>query len=114
MDTAILYDQARNDEILEALVLDFKDAFMSIPLHPAERKYNCSYLPEGIVLKRDKLDDNEAEQGTFVVWNVLGFGGKAEPLDLCAGGFGSHALGPSLVLHVVPLPRCQTSRATVR
>ena len=79
-DMAILYDQARNDEILEVLVLDFKDAFMSIPLHPAERKYNCSYLPEGIVLKRDKLDDTEAEQGTFVVWNVLGFGGRPNPL----------------------------------
>ena len=79
-DMAILNAQARDHEVMEVLVLDFKDAFMSIPLHIDEKKYNCSFLPEGIKLEREKLDETEATEGNFVVWNVLGFGGKPNPL----------------------------------
>ncbi len=60
-------------------MLDFKDAFMSIPLANAEKPYNCAVIPEGIALERPQLDSDEPLRGTCIVWNVLGFGGKPNP-----------------------------------
>ena len=52
------------------MVLDFEDAFMSVPLHEEERRFNCADL--GASPNHD--------QPRFVVWRVLGFGGKPNPL----------------------------------
>ena len=62
------------------LIIDFKDAFMSIPLADCERKFNCANVPKGLIRQRAALDATEPSEGTCVVWRVLGFGGKPNPL----------------------------------
>ena len=67
-------------EIMAILILDFKDAFMTIPLHDAERRFNCCAVPEGISRSREPVYEAEPEHGDVVVWRVLGFGGRPSPL----------------------------------
>ena len=62
------------------LILDLKDAFMSIPLARQERRFNCANAGFPMTRGRDTLYEDEPEEGTFVVWRVLGFGGKPNPL----------------------------------
>ena len=59
-----LADMAALGPYVFALVLDLEDAFMTVPLHVDEQPFNCAEVP-GI---------------GFIVWQVLGFGGKANPL----------------------------------
>ena len=63
-----------------ALIPDFTDAFMSVPLLPAEMRYSCtlSHLP--IARRRAALHPTEPCSGKVLVWRVMGFGGKAYPL----------------------------------
>ena len=61
-------------------VLDFKHAFMTIPLATEEMPYNTSVVPEGLCRSREALDESEPREGKFLVWRVLGFGGHANPL----------------------------------
>ena len=56
--------------IVASLVLDYEDAFMMIPLHDLERKFNCAVVED--------LFPGEPPQ--VIVWKVLGFGGRANPL----------------------------------
>lgn len=65
-----------NDNVLHTLTLDFKDAFMSIPLHDDERPLNCTRIEGGVARERASLRGGEPERGDWVVWRVLGFGGK--------------------------------------
>ena len=62
------------------LVLDFHNAFMTIPAHKGELHYNCCSLEEAVQLKRAPLEHNEPTTGKFVVWRTLGFGGRSFPL----------------------------------
>ena len=65
-----LADLATFEGHVATLVLDFSDAFMVVPLHRDEMPYNCAQVPS-----------LGPEGGpAFVVWQVLGFGGKANPL----------------------------------
>ena len=80
LDMARLSAHPKKKEGVSILILDFKDAFMSIPLNDKEKVYNCATLPERISRKREPLDPDEPVSGTCVVWNVLGFGGKPNPL----------------------------------
>ena len=43
---------------------------MFVPLHADERRFNCAEVPSYF----------QNGQAAFVIWNVLGFGGKANPL----------------------------------
>ena len=61
-------------------VLDFKHAFMTVPLAQEEMAFNASVVPGGISRSRKALDDDEAESGEVLLWRVLGFGGHANPL----------------------------------
>ena len=61
-------------------IVDFADAFMSIPLASSERRYNCAELPSGLRRARRPLHPGEPETGHLVVWRVLGFGGRPNPL----------------------------------
>ena len=67
VDMAVM---AERHHRVEVLVLDHVDAFMSVPLHADERRFNCAKVPA-------YFQDGQA---VFVIWNVLGFGGKANPL----------------------------------
>ena len=80
LDLVNLNAARKEGESLMVLVLDFKDAFMSIPLHEAEQPFNCTKLAQVIPRGRDALDADEPDKGSFIVWRVLGFGGKPNPL----------------------------------
>merc|ERR1712194_883704 len=62
------------------LVLDFKDAFMSIPLHEDERRFNCAHTGFQLSRTRPTVYDGEPDLGGFVAWRTLGFGGRPNPL----------------------------------
>ena len=62
------------------LILDFKDAFMSIPLDPSEMRFNCAHTEFDLKRTRNPLRPDEPQTGRFVVWRVLGVGGKPNPL----------------------------------
>ena len=53
---------------------------MSVPLTQSELRHNCCHVEEGVTLKRSKLIPEEATCGNCVVWRVMGFGGRPNPL----------------------------------
>ena len=79
-DLAFLNEDKKDTEELNTLILDFKDAFMSIPVAPREKRFNCARTGFELTRARDELFEGEARTATFVVWRVLGFGGRANPL----------------------------------
>lgn len=79
-DLAVLGDDLRDGEVLRTLVLDFKDAFMSLAIHPLERRFNCAHTTGTVKRSRPPLFEEEVAEGRFVVWKVLGFGGRPNPL----------------------------------
>jgi len=68
------------DASLWSLVLDVQDALMGVPLAPVEFPFNCCDLGGSIKRVREPLYPDEPASGSFVVWAVLGFGGKPNPL----------------------------------
>ena len=79
-DVAIL---AESHTRVETTVLNSVDAFVCVPLHPAEQPLNCAEVHE--------LEG----QGdyAFFFWRVLGFRRKANPLvvEAVLAGAGFHA-----------------------
>jgi len=69
------------------MVLDFEKAFMTIPLVLPEQAYNACEIDQTLERGRPPAYPGEPEDGHVVVWKVLGFGGKANPLvySRCAG-----------------------------
>ena len=80
LDLALLGHDLGEDEQVFTLVLDFKDAFMSIPLHEDERRFNCAHTGFQLSRTRTSIYDGEPERGGFVVWRTLCFGGRPNPL----------------------------------
>ena len=72
---------------LHTMVLDFRDAFMTVPLAEVERPFNCCEIEVPLRRSRPPAYEGEPEVGTIIAWQVLGFGGKANPLvySRCAG-----------------------------
>ena len=66
--------------VVQTVVLDFADAFMSVPLAQAELPFNCCSLGAPVDRGRESLYPGEPSSGSFVVFRVLGFGGKPNPL----------------------------------
>ena len=60
--------------------MDYKHAFMTVPAAAEEASYNCCLVEVPVSRKRAALDEDEPESGTFLVWTVLGIGGRAYPL----------------------------------
>ena len=79
-DLAVLSENLKEGEVVQTLVLDFKDAFMSLAIHRAERRFNCAHSTCTVKRTRAALFEDEVVAGTFVVWKVLGFGGRPNPL----------------------------------
>merc|ERR1712085_234215 len=80
VDLATLgHDLAEGEDVF-TLVLDFKDAFMSIPLHEDERRFNCAHTGFQLSRTRPSIYDGEPERGGFVVWRTLCLGGRPNPL----------------------------------
>ena len=61
----------------ETFTCDFLHAFMAVPSSPAESRYTCCLTDDPMRLGRAPLDDAEPHVGLFIVWLVLGFGGRA-------------------------------------
>ena len=62
------------------LIIDFRNAFMSMALRPDELPYNCCEVKQGLTHKRKPCYKGEPRSGNFVVWRVLGFCGRPNPL----------------------------------
>ena len=83
-------DHARDLAMLSArgssvgvFVLDFKHAFMTVPLAREEMPYNTSVVPESLTRTRPPLDDVEPTTGTALVWRVLGGWRACQPIGIC-------------------------------
>ena len=63
----MLSERLRKDEILSTLVLDCKNAFMSVPLERSEQRFNCAQVADLLKMSRPKLDPQEYYTGRFVV-----------------------------------------------
>ena len=76
-------EQGPGDVIMTGII-DFSDAFMSIPLAACERRFNCASLPSDLRRERGPLHPKEPQAGRVIAWRVLGFGGR--PTPWCLGG----------------------------
>ena len=45
-----------------------------------KQPFNCCHVRQGLTRTRAEAYEGEPRQGTFVVWQVLGFGGRPNPL----------------------------------
>ena len=72
--------------ISSTLIIEFKGAFMTVPLHVSDQPYTCCDVPQGTTRTRTATFVGDVVSGTFVVWRVLGFGNRPSPLSLCTGG----------------------------
>ena len=66
--------------VLFNMILDMQDAFMNVPLHAEEQVFNACGTERLLHRLRPPLYAGEPSDGRFVVWAVLGFGGKSNPL----------------------------------
>ena len=71
LDLAELSAGQGSGEGLSIGIVDFADAFMSVPLAAAERRFNCAEIPEGLRRGRRALHEVEPEVGQLVAWRVL-------------------------------------------
>ena len=76
----LLLAPPETDMCVRTMVLDFQDAFMGIPLRAEEYPFNCCVTEVPLVRTRAPKYKNEPEVGQVVLWTVLGFGGKPNPL----------------------------------
>jgi hypothetical protein len=53
-DVALLSEHLRNNEVVSTLVLDFKNAFMSVPLKDSERRFNCAKVASPLKMTRQR------------------------------------------------------------
>ena len=77
---AELLSLQRPGESLETAILNFADAYMSVPLHRAELPFNAAVIADGIQRTRPPVYPGEPSEGSLVLWRVLGFGGRPNPL----------------------------------
>ena len=66
-------------EVLGVFVIDYKNAFMTLPLAKAEMAFNTTATPHQVRRSRPPLLPDEPVAGGFLVWRVLGFGGTQIP-----------------------------------
>ena len=79
-DLAELHAGRSMGDHLAVGIVDFEDAFMSVPLCSSERRFNCAEVPQGLRRSRPPLHPREPVSGQLVAWRVLGFGGRPNPL----------------------------------
>ena len=80
VDHAVDLAKASRSGEWEAFVVDFENAYMSVAASRAEARFNCCISETPIERKRPPIDKLEPAAGTFIMWLVLGFGGKSYPL----------------------------------
>ena len=110
LDLLKLSHDLETDDDLTTLVLDFRDAFMGIPLAFEEQGFNACYLENPITRKRPPAIPDEALEGQIVLWRVLGFGGKPNPLVYSRAASFASRTGQALLRPSRRCP-CGSSRA---
>ena len=80
VDMAKVSAGAMEGDIVRTLILDFEHAFMTMPLMIGEQPFNCCEIKQGLSRSREQVYEGEPQSGPFVVWRVLGFGGRPNPL----------------------------------
>ena len=60
--------------------IDFEGAFMSLALADAERRYNACSAESDLHRTRPPHFPDEVVTGRYIVWNVIGFGGRPNPV----------------------------------
>jgi len=77
----VAYEAGRREGLaLRVAIIDFADAFMSIPLDARERRYNVAEVEVPMRRTRGPVEPREPSEGTILSWRVLGFGGRPNPL----------------------------------
>ena len=80
IDLAQMTSGSRQGDVTMIGIVDFADAFMSVPLAGPERRFNCAALPRDLRRERAPLHPREPQAGRVIAWRVLGFGGRPNPL----------------------------------
>ena len=80
IDLATLSSQQEPGQAVWVAVADFADAYMSVPLLERERRFNCAEVSEPLRRTRAPIRPSEPAFGSLVLWRVLGFGGRPNPL----------------------------------
>jgi hypothetical protein len=75
---------------------------MSLPLHPEEMRFNCARAETRLTRSRDCLYHLEPTTGSFVVWRVLGFGGRPNPLLFARAASLATRTAQALIGTVIP------------
>ena len=78
---------------------------MSLPLHPDEMRFNCARAETRLTRNRESLYHLEPTTGTFVVWRVLGFGGRPNPLLFARAASFATRTAQALLGTVIPEAR---------
>ena len=113
-DLALLSQASTPKPNLFVMILDFKDAFMSVPHDPQEWAWNCCDAEASVSRgSRCPAYPGEPQEGRFVVWRVLGFGGKSNPLIFARVAAFASRTGQALFDEEVPVT-CGTTLASVR
>ena len=76
----ITHATAEDPSGADTFVCDYRRAFHTVPASAAEARFNCCLCEQPLRRGRPPLDPAEPATGCFLVWLVLGFGGKAFPL----------------------------------
>ena len=66
--------------VMTTLIIDYEHAFMTIPLSSGEQTFNCCEVVQDLSMTREYVYANTPTTGKFIVWRVLGLGGRPTPL----------------------------------
>ena len=89
----IAHATGQGAEGAETFVCDYRRAFHTVPASAAEARFNCCLVERPIERTRAPLDPDEPVIGAFLVWLVLGFGGRAFPLLYARVALVCHGFG---------------------
>ena len=78
---------------VDTFICDYRRALHTVPASAAEARYSCCILEEPLRRSRPPLDEGEPDVGCFLVWLVLGFGGRAFPLLYARVALVCHGFG---------------------
>ena len=113
-DLLTLTHHMTDTDAIETMVLDFADAFMGVPLASEEQAFNACYLEQGIARARPPAFRGEARHGKVIVWRVLGFGGKPNPVVYSRAASFASRTGQALLRTSAACPRGPSSCAPGR
>ena len=76
----IAYATGQGADDVDNFICDYQRTFHTVSASPGEARFNCCQVETPLRRSRAPLDPGEPVIGYFLVWLVLGFGGRAFPL----------------------------------